>query len=223
MVKNLSFVVVAVAVLASGSWLIGQSGDTKRPLDLPAGKIGRDEEDEEDETESIIFYGAEYEADAFFWCLDRSGSMAGGKLETLKQEVTSAIGSLTNRAELGLVAFENGNSSWNSVPVKATVANKASATAWVQALQPGGATCMAPAAVITLNICNQSRLRQKSVIIVSDGVPNCPGCGDTVAAVTSANYQRHPVNTLFIGSETEGSACMQQIANANGGSYTQVQ
>lgn len=217
---------IALLTVALGlticSGLIAQSGDTKSPLDLPAGKIGRDEEDEEDETESIIFYGTEFEADAFFWCLDRSGSMAGQKIETLKQEVTSAIATLTNRAEFGVVAFESGTQTWNSVPVKATVANKASATAWVQALTPGGVTCMAPAAVVTLGICNASRLRQKSVIIVSDGVPNCPDCGETVAAVTSANFQRHSVNTLFIGADSAGAACMQQIASSNSGSFTQV-
>ncbi|MGE3163492.1 MAG: VWA domain-containing protein [Planctomycetota bacterium] len=224
MVRNRIAFLSVIAGLAVCTALVGQSpGDAKRPLDLPAGKIGRDEEDEEDETESIIFYGTEFEADAFFWCLDRSGSMAGAKLATLKQEVTSAISTLTNRAELGLVAFEDSQISWQSVPVKATVSNKASATAWVQALTTGGLTCMAPAAVTTINICNQSRLRHKSVIIVSDGVPNCPNCGETVTAVTSANWQRNPVNTLFIGADAGGSACMQQIASANGGSFTQVQ
>ncbi|MGE3163493.1 MAG: VWA domain-containing protein [Planctomycetota bacterium] len=224
MIRTLIAMLSGAAALVLCTAVIGQSSeDAKRPLDLPAGKIGRDEEDEEDETESIIFYGAEFEADAFFWCLDRSGSMAGAKLATLKQEVTSAITTLTNRAELGLVAFENGQMSWQTIPVKATVSNKASATAWVQALTTGGATCMAPAAVTTINICNQSRLRHKAVIIVSDGVPNCPGCGETVTAVTAANWQRNPVNTLFIGSEASGSTCMQQIASANGGSFTQVQ
>ena len=35
------------------------------------------DEDSEDVPESIFFFGAEYEGDAFFWCLDKSCSMNG--------------------------------------------------------------------------------------------------------------------------------------------------
>lgn len=224
MLNNRVLFVALVALLGGGSWLVGQSqGDAKRPLDLPAGKVGRDEEDEEDETESIIFYGQEYEADAFFWCLDRSGSMVGARLATLKQEVTQVIATLTNRAEFGLVAFADNHTAWNTQPVKATVSNKASATAWVQSLVASGGTCMAPGAVQAVNICTQSRLRNKTVIIFSDGEPNCPFCAETVTAVTSANWQRNPVNTLFVGGAgSTGAACMQQIASANGGTFAAV-
>lgn len=210
--------------LGTANWLVGQStGEGKRPLDLPAGKFGRDGEDEEDEPETIVFYGQEYEADAFFWCLDRSCSMGwGGRIQVLKQEVTGAIQSLTGRAEFGLVAFSDSFVAFSQTPMKANAAQKASGAAWVQQLSPTGATCMAPAAVKAVQICNLSRKRDKTVIVVSDGEPNCPGCGETISAVAGANWQRVPVNTLFIGEGAGGAQCMQQLATANGGSFSQV-
>lgn len=39
----------------------------KTPLDLPAGGLGSDDDDE-DAPETINFFGSEYEGDAFFWC-----------------------------------------------------------------------------------------------------------------------------------------------------------
>ena len=57
----------------------------KRPLDLPSGGLGSDG-DEEDRPEIIIFYGGQYESDAFFWCLDKSGSMSGSQIQTLQEQ-----------------------------------------------------------------------------------------------------------------------------------------
>lgn len=206
------------------TWIVGQSTEGgKRPLDLPAGKFGRDGEDEEDEPETIVFYGQEYEADAFFWCLDRSCSMsANGRIDVLKQEVTNAIQSLTGRAEFGLVAFSDNFTVFSQVPVKAQAAQKASGIAWVQSLSPTGLTCMADAGVKTVQICNLSKKRNKAVIVLSDGSPNCPACGPTIAAITGANWQRVPVNTLFVGGSGDGATCMQQLASANGGSFSQI-
>lgn len=220
-----SLVLIVGLAVGTSSWLVAQStGTSKRPLDLPAGKFGKDEEDQEDESETIIFYGQEYEADAFFWCMDRSCSMGwGGLMAVLKQEVTSSIQSLTGRAEFGLVAFSGNTSVWQHTPQKATVAQKAAGIAWVQQLNPDGATCMAAAGVKAVEICNLSRKRNKAVILLSDGAPNCPACGETITAITGANWQRNPINTLFIGSGAGGASCMQQLASANNGSFAQVQ
>lgn len=221
----LSLLVVGITTLGvtSSSIVAQTTGTSKRPLDLPAGKFGKDEEDQEDESETIIFYGQEYEAQAFFWCLDRSGSMQGNRLSILKQEVTAAINSLTGQAEMGFVSFSDGHTAWAELPVKATVAQKGSAIAWVQQLQASGLTCMAPAAVKAVQISNMSRKRDKSIILISDGSPNCPACPETITAITGANWQQTAVNTLFIGAEATGAGCMQQIASANFGSFTQVQ
>lgn len=200
-----------------------QDNHQKRPLDLPITAFGRDTEEVEDFSESVTFYGREYESQTFVWCLDRSGSMLGERLAVLKLEVTQALQSLTRQSQIGLVSFATSHDSWKQVPVQATVANKASAIAWVQQLDASGATCMAAAAVKAINICNLSRKRDKSVILLSDGQPNCPYCDESYLAIRAANWQQNPVNTLFVGNDAQGAACMQQIAAANRGSFAQVQ
>ena len=69
----------------------------------------------------------------------------------------------------------------------------------------------------------------EATIVVSDGEPNCPGCSECIDAITQANWQRKPVNTLYINSSgdagsggTPGALCMQQLAAANNGTYTYI-
>lgn len=193
------------------------------PLDLPSGGAGSDEE-EEDAPETIIFYGQNYEGDSFFWTLDKSGSMGwDGEIEVLKQEVTQAIMSLSSAAEFSLVAFSSGHSVWSQWPRRATSENKASASAWVQQLQADGWTCLAPAVIETLDICNQSNKQQRQLIVLSDGAPVCNGVDTSSTAlteITSSNWQQVPIHTIFIGNENEGQGFMQELALLNGGSST---
>ncbi len=142
------------------------------------------------------------------------------RMGVLKNELTSAIQSLSSRAEFGLVAFSDNNVAFSTQPVKASSGNKSSGITWVVSLSPSGMTCMEPGAIQTLQIANASRKRQKSCIIVSDGEPNCPDCSATNASIQASNWQHLPVNTLYIGGG--GSQCMQNIANSNGGEYRAV-
>lgn len=217
-------------LLGSIVWATDQ-GQVKRPLDLPSGGQGADE-DEEDEPESITFYGSEFEGDGFFWCLDHSGSMGSGGgvgssgIATLRDEMTSSIQQLSRYAEFSMVKFSTGNVAWSENPRKGTPANKASAIVWVQAIQAVGWTCLAPAGVKTLEIANRCSKRRVSVLILGDGMPNCNGV-DTSAQclsdITAANYKRLPVHTLFISVSTSGTAFFQSLAAMNGGTFTQVQ
>ncbi|MFQ5654297.1 MAG: hypothetical protein ACE5GW_06165, partial [Planctomycetota bacterium] len=133
MVRILFLIVVLGLVLGTCGWIIAQTGDggvAKRPLDLPSGGRG-DDEDEEDAPETITFYGSEYEGDGFFWCLDKSCSMGwNGEINTLKQEVTQSVNSLSTRAEFSLVAFSTSTLVWSPFPQKANPATKAAAIAW---------------------------------------------------------------------------------------------
>lgn len=225
MSRLLSLVVTLGVLLSAGGWILAQSDGQGRPLDLPNGKVGKDEEDEENEPETIVFYGQEYEADAFFWCLDQSCSMGWGSplpIQVLKQEVNQAINSLSSNAEFGLVSFSDSYSMWNPIPQRANPANKGSAATWMMNLQVLGGTCLGPAGVATVNLSNQCRKRNKSVIIVGDGVPNCPACAQGNTDITNANWQRTQINTLLIGSGSDAVSCFQSLANLNGGQFTQV-
>lgn len=77
-----------------------------RPLDMPSGGRGGDE-DEEDAPEVIDFWGGQYEGDAFFWCLDKSCSMGwNGEIQQLKQEFSQTLNSLSSQAEFGVWRFQ---------------------------------------------------------------------------------------------------------------------
>ncbi|MEM7164450.1 MAG: hypothetical protein AAF581_03245 [Planctomycetota bacterium] len=226
--RNIALLVILGLVVGMGSWISAQDGGDSigtQPLDLPAGKNVKDDEDEND-PESIIFYGQEYEADAFFWCVDRSCSMAWGNgppIVVLKAELQNAVSSLSKQAEFGMVNFSSGFQKYQPMPVKATPAQKANAVGWINALTADGATCLGDAGVACVEIANACRKRNKRMICMADGGANCPGCGSEVPQITNANWQRIPIDTVFVGSDGNGIACMQQLAAANGGSFAQIQ
>ena len=222
--RGIAILIVATIFIMTGFIMTGlthsQDGGAvaKRPLDLPSGGLG-DEDDDEDTPETIVFYGGEYEGDGFFWALDKSCSMAGYLMQTLKREVNTAIDSLSNRSDIGLVAFSQNFVRWRGMPAKSNLPNKQSAKSWVNALQAGGGTILSPAGVAMVNLSNLSGKRQKSMIVVGDGLPGDPGAA--ISNITGANYQRSPINTILIGS-TSGQSFMQNLANANNGTFRHV-
>ncbi|HIA27399.1 MAG TPA: hypothetical protein EYN79_04655 [Planctomycetes bacterium] len=214
---------VALLIPLAISAIENDNTSSQFPLDLPSGG-GASDDEEEDAPETIIFYGQNYEGDAFFWTLDKSGSMGwNGEIEVLKQEVTQAVMSLSSAAEFSLVAFSSGHILWSAQPRRATSQNKASASAWVGQLHADGWTCLAPAVIETLNICNQSHKQQRQIIVLSDGAPVCNGIDTSSSAlneITTSNWQQVPIHTIFIGNEAGGLGFMQELALLNGGTST---
>lgn len=225
-----ALVIVLLSILCVVSLAVPPQNEgrsaARRPLDLPSGGRG-DKEDAEDAPEIITFYGNEYEGDAFFWCLDKSGSMVGTKILVMREEVIQAINLLSQRAEFGLVAFSTDTIVWSTMPIKATAAAKQSAIAWVQMLNANGMTCIAPAGVTTIGISNQSNKSHKQMIFVSDGIPYCSGgpgyAEEALQVITETNWQRTPINTLFIsgdnGGQGYGEQFMQTLAAMNNGTF----
>ena len=215
----------------SAGWIVAQDsgglGSAKRPLDLPSGGLG-DEEEDENSPETINFYGASYEGEAFFWCLDQSCSMGWGggqPIATLRAEMIQAVTSLSSQADFGMVRFHTTHQAWNLTPVRAIPGNKAAAVSWIQSMSADGTTCILPAATTTLQIAALSNKQFKRLILVGDGVPECPPPGGTdqneqvLQGITAANWQQIPIDTIFISASSEGIALFQAIANANGGTF----
>ena len=64
----LLFAAILIPTLFLSSVAHGDSKDPRRlPLDLPSGGLGS-KDGEEDPPEVIVFYGHEFEGNAFFWC-----------------------------------------------------------------------------------------------------------------------------------------------------------
>ncbi len=229
MSRGISLLLVLGLVSFSCAWITAQSPGltgTGRPLDLPSGGLGGDDDDE-DAPELITYYGSNFEGDAFFWCLDKSCSMGwNGEIGTLIQETTQAIQQLSNRSEFGIVAYSGNTISFSNQPRTATPGAKASGIAWVSALTASGSTCLEHAGVVAVNISNQSSKTHKKVLVLGDGVPSCNG-SDTSAAclasITAANWQSTPIDTLYISADSGGITFMQQLAALNNGTFTLVE
>ena len=94
------------------------------------------------------------------------------------------------------------------------------------ALNAAGWTCIGPAGVETLNIANQCSKQMKQVLVLSDGEPYCNGANtatQSLADITAANWQRIPVNTIYIATDNGGITFMQQLASQNNGTFFQPQ
>jgi len=198
----------------------------RRPLDLPSGGAGTGE-DEEDAPETIVFYGANFEADAFVFVLDRSGSMQWeGRMELLQLEVRSAIDQFSDNVQFNLIAFSSGEIMYADNLVEASVIHKASAKMWVGTLEPMGFTCMLPAIMEALAQTQRSELdpSQKTIIVVSDGRPGCvPGGGpdETLAVTNLFNWEPVSINTVGLSLDEIGRQFMLDLASQNGGTYTE--
>jgi len=189
-----------------------------RPLDLPAGGLGVGEE-EEDAPESIVFFGGSYEGDAFFFLLDKSGSMFGTKMDLLRSEMASAFDELSPQSEFGLVAFSGDFLVFSPMPMKSTTQNLLAARAWVNALEAFGATQMLSAAQELLTIAHICGLESRSVIVVGDGLPNGPGPEETLSGILATNLDGLPFHTILFGVSESAVAFMLQLASSTGGTY----
>ena len=198
-----------------------ESESPPTPLDLPSG--GAAESDEEDVAESIVFYGSVYEGDAFFWCLDRSGSMGwGGAWPILRDQVRSAIEELSDEAEFGVVAYGSDTQLWSQVPRAATREARVSAQAWLETLEPEGGTCLLPAAETLLELARASEHDDPIGFIVSDGLPFCQGVDTSDAClqlIPAANVPPVVVHTVYLSADAPGTEFLRELATRLGGSF----
>ncbi len=205
-------------------------GGGRRPLDLPAGGLGRDSDDESG-CEYIDVFGSTYEGDAFFWCLDKSCSMGadgGAPLAALKQEMSKALDQLSSRAEFSIVTYNTTFDVLFDEPRRARLGNRTLAKSFVNSMVPAGTTCLTAAAVKIVEISNKSKRRNKAIVIIGDGAPECPppytsAQGEAALNdITAANYERTRIHTIFISASETGATLMRQLAALNGGTFTQV-
>ncbi len=218
----LLFIVLSATTVIAGLLFPAAASESKggehRPLDLPSGGLGLDR-DEEDAPESIVFFGGMYEGDAFFFLLDKSGSMFGTKMDLLRSEMASAFDELSPQAEFGLVAFSGDFLVFAPIPLKATRQNLLAARAWVNALEAFGATQMLSAAQELLTIAHISSKESRSVIVVGDGLPNGPGPDETLSGILATNLDGLPFNTILFGVSESAITFMLQLASLTGGTY----
>ncbi len=207
----------------------GRSG-LKRPLDLPAKGAAKQEEDE-DAPETILFYGQEFEGDAFFWCIPAYGFC--GETDTfasIRTEVTNAVTQLTSRSMIDLVAYNSATYVWRPKAQRATGGNKAGAIAWMNMLVPIESHCLLEAALTTLGISQATNKPKKVLIVMGARTPYCGTDGGTeyseqcLMQITTANYENSKINTVYFTSSfySGEQSFYVELAAMNGGSFRQV-
>jgi uncharacterized protein with von Willebrand factor type A (vWA) domain len=186
-------------------------------------------QDQDEIVEIIHFYGHHYEADAFLFVIDRSGSMStGGKWGTLLEEMVTAIQSLSSNAELGIVAFSTPIVPWNDQMVDSGPSARALAITFLSELQPMGATCISLGVNAGLQILRTSskEIDSRRLILIGDGGQFCSGNNDAemvVAEIVTGNWDMHRIDTIFLGNYTAGIDLFSAIAQENGGQMRIVQ
>ena len=122
-----------------------------------------------------------------------------------------------------LVAFNVSTHVWKQTAVHATLGNRASALAWIESLPTVEAHVMLEAGITTVNIANATPRAPKRLIFLGNRDPFNPAT--VISAITSANYQRIPLDTIYVPDLGPGGNAefWQSLAAANGGTYTQVE
>lgn len=195
------------------------SDKIRRPLDLPAGGGKGDEDEDETIPDLILFYGNQYEGDAFVWVLDVSGSMGNGDLmATLREQFTGAVSSLSSDTDFGAIAFSSNLRHFDWKCKEATSSRKSTACAWICSILPVGGTCIATAVVRGLEIVRTSDKENRRVIVVGDGLPECGLTpAEALADISYHNYDRIPIDTVFVGTNPMGMQFFQRLASTNYG------
>jgi hypothetical protein len=220
--------VISAPALAQDAGGIG----SRENLDLPFDAFGQEEEEEE-APEVIFFYGQQYEGDGFFFCLDRSGSSAGGELEIEKREAVQTVSQFSDQVEFAFVFFDRGIMKWPGTgrPAEANAGQKASAIAWLSTIQFGGGSCVREGLIEAINFANRSTRRRNIIIYLGDAGATCQGqdpaayAAQTLSAVSAANFRRWQLNTICVGAVERGvlgEQWCQALAAANNGSYKRV-
>jgi uncharacterized protein with von Willebrand factor type A (vWA) domain len=98
--------------------------------------------------------------------IDKSGSMAGVKMELTKEAASATVDFLSDRDSVGVIAFDS-----RTYPVVniTKVEDKRSITGQIQSIQPVGGTNMYPGLRSALESLQSNDAQIKHIIVLSDG------------------------------------------------------
>lgn len=212
--KTLILLLTVMGLLAipghifSQAALPGMAGEV-RFLDLPDGfGIG---EETEGELDFIEFYAEAYEGDAFFFCLDRSGSMreptpsGASKYAVMIREVVRAIQGLSSRSVVTVHFYD---ASMNQLtlgdpPIRMDAAGKAMLISRVSTTPITGGSCMLRGMEKTLAVAGKSQNEHRTIILVADGRTHCANDENdpdkVFQRIMARNRLRIPINGIYVG------------------------
>lgn len=213
-------------------------GPPRPDIHIPKPNLPEPPHYEEDDFDPQLFdEEVESEGDSIIYVLDISGSMRGGymsytgldgettsgsRLDRAKVELIRSLMSLTEDFKFNVIAYDCAIQKWENRTRRATPRNKSRATAWIQALEPAGATGTGPATALAL----QDK-HNFLVILLSDGAPNCIGdswCDIEAHRTMIKNANTHGARIHTFGIDAYGSFedFLRNVASDNGGCYYPV-
>ena len=164
------------------------------------------------------FFGVEARGNRIAYLCDISGSMTGGKLATLKQQLINSLDGLTEGSQFIIIFFES-----RALPlgqqerwIDANRKNKEWAETQIRQVEARGGTNPEPGFVSAMAL----RPRPDAVFFMSDGLFDEAVVGRV--AVLQSSGKRVPVHCIGFG-ERGSEPLMRRIAEGSGGSYTFVE
>jgi hypothetical protein len=193
-------------------------------------------DDDPRDTPPPTIYGEEIdtETDTIVYVLDVSCSMGwdsqsyttldgsvskGPRIDRAKAELARSISGLSDNFKFNIIAYDCTIRQWKRSMVEASDGNKQSAIAWTAALNPAGATATGPGTALALDDKDN-----KSIVLLTDGVPNCGANGPAGhrSMIANANSQGASISVFGIAASGSYRAFCQAVAGDSGGSYFDI-
>jgi len=132
--------------------------------------------------------------------LDRSGSMAGEKLDQAKAAVKQVLGGLEDGESFNLIAYNEGVDAYSETPVKKDAASVAAAVKWMESVGPRGGTNIHDALVESLRA-KPAPGSLPIVLFTTDGLPTIGQTSETAirAVAGDGNPHKRRVFTFGVG------------------------
>lgn len=142
--------------------------------------------------------------------IDRSGSMAGDKIELAKEAARATADLLSADDSIGVIGFD-------SLPERIvrmqSAGNRVAIQRDIGRLAARGGTAIFPALDMALSDLSVTRARLRHVILLTDGQTQEPGISDLVSLMRGEGIT---LSTVGIGSDVN-RALLQEIADSGGG------
>lgn len=164
------------------------------------------------------FFGVEARGSRFAYIVDVSGSMAGPKLDALKQELANSIDGLVSNSSFVVLLYNSGATPMGGRTrwTEGSDRNKRTAMGQIERISASGATNPSPAFEDVFGM----RPRPDAIYFMTDGLFNAE-VAQTVARLNATGERPTPVHCIsFVSRESE--TLLRRIAEDSDGSYTHI-
>ncbi|MEH7122886.1 VWA domain-containing protein [Bacillus sp. JJ1773] len=147
--------------------------------------------------------------------MDRSGSMAGSKLELAKEAAARSVELLREEDTLGFIAFDD--RPWVIVETK-PLKDKKKAADQIRSVTPGGGTEIYSSLELAFQELEDLKLQRKHIILLTDG--QAPG-GDYEGLIERGKEKNITLSTVALGSDAD-RGLLEDLANMGSGRFYDV-